>query len=272
MLAIDDIEVVYGGAVLVLRGLSLSVPEGRIVALLGANGAGKSTTLKSVSGLLRPEGGRVTGGSIRFDGKEIAGCAPEELVGRGIFHVMEGRRVFEELSVEENLACGGYRRTDRAGMKGDLEMVYDFFPRLRERRRQQAGYLSGGEQQMLAIGRGLMAGPRLMLLDEPSLGIAPLLVQEIFRLIARINRERGTTILLVEQNANVALGVAHHAFLMEGGRVVLDGPAEALRSNDEVRQFYLGFSDHGEKKDYKAMKSEIRRARGGSTEADDGAA
>ncbi len=270
MLKLDGIEVVYGGAVLVLRGLSIEVPEGRIVALLGANGAGKSTTLKSVSGLLASEGGKVTRGSIRFDGKEIAGCAPEELVSRGIFHVMEGRRVFEDLSVEENLACGGYRRTDRSGMRADLEMVYDFFPRLRERRRQQAGYLSGGEQQMLAIGRGLMAAPRLMLLDEPSLGIAPLLVQEIFRLIERINRERGTTILLVEQNANIALGIAHHAFLMEGGRAVLDGPAESLRSSDEVRQFYLGFSDHGGKKNYREMKAEIRRTHGG--EVNDGIA
>jgi branched-chain amino acid transport system ATP-binding protein len=273
MLQVDDIEVVYGGAVLVLRGLSFSVPEGRIVALLGANGAGKSTTLKSVSGLLRAERGQVTRGTIRFDGKDVGGCTPDELVGRGIFHVMEGRRVFEELTVEENLACGGYKRTDRGGMKADLDMVYDFFPRLRERRRQQAGYLSGGEQQMLAIGRGLMAAPRLMLLDEPSLGIAPLLVQEIFGLIARINRERGTTILLVEQNASIALKVAHHAFLMEGGRVVLDGPAESLRSNDEVRQFYLGFSDHGEKKDYRAMKHAIRQAHGGSRdEVPDGVA
>jgi branched-chain amino acid transport system ATP-binding protein len=272
MLKLDGIEVVYGGAVLVLRGLSLEVPEGRIVALLGANGAGKSTTLKSVSGLLASEGGHVTRGSIRFDGHEIAGLPADELVGRGIFHVMEGRRVFEELSVEDNLACGGYRRTDRAGMRGDLEMVYDFFPRLRERRRQQAGYLSGGEQQMLAIGRGLMAAPRLMLLDEPSLGIAPLLVQEIFRLIGRINRERGTTILLVEQNASIALAIAHHAFLMAGGRAELDGPAESLRSNDEVRQFYLGFSDHGGKRNYREMKAEIRRLHGGNAEESDGIA
>jgi branched-chain amino acid transport system ATP-binding protein len=212
-----------------------------------------------VSGILRSEGGRVTSGRIRFRGDDVTGLPPEEMVRRGIFHVMEGRRVFSDLTVEENLACGAYLRGDRRAVRGDLDGVYDLFPRLRERRRQPAGYLSGGEQQMLAIGRGLMAAPRLMLLDEPSLGIAPLLVQEIFQMIGRINRERGTTILLVEQNANAALSVAHEACLVEGGRVLLSGEAAELKDNAEVKEFYLGFGEHGGKKDYRGMKAEARR-------------
>ena len=263
MLKLDSIEVSYGSAILVLRGLSLEVPAGRIVALLGANGAGKSTTLKSISGLLSSEHGAVTSGSIHFLGEDLATASPERRVGMGIFHVIEGRRVFEDLSVEENLFAGGYRRSDRKEVKLDLEIVYDLFPRLRERRRQQAGYLSGGEQQMLAIGRGLMAAPRLLLLDEPSLGIAPLLVQEIFQLIERINREKGTTILLVEQNANIALSIAHHAHLMEGGKVVLSGSAAELRANSDVKEFYLGFSEQHGKSSYRQIKHEIRTRQSG---------
>ena len=245
MLTINDIEAVYNNAILVLRGLSLTVPEGKIVALLGANGAGKSTTLKAVSGLIRSENGAVTRGRIEFMGQEITGTSPEQIVRMGIFQVMEGRRVFDDLTVAENIAVGGHTRKDRAGVKQDTEHVYDLFPRLRERRNQLAGYLSGGEQQMLAIGRGLMAAPRLLLLDEPSLGIAPILVQEIFQLIRRINREKRTSILLVEQNANVALAIADHAYVMEGGRIALSGTGRELRDNPEVREFYLGFSEHG---------------------------
>ncbi len=268
MLQIDGIEVLYGGSILVLKGLSLEVREGEIVALLGANGAGKSTTLKAISGLLRNEGGSVRNGHIRFQGNDIAGESADRMVRNGVFQVMEGRRVFEDLTVEENLHAGAYTRKDRAGCRRDLEMVYDLFPRLRERRGQQAGYLSGGEQQMLAIGRGLMAAPRLLLLDEPSLGIAPLLVLEIFELIKKINREKGTTILLVEQNANVALGIASRAYIMEGGRVVMDGPAEQLRNSPAVREFYLGFSEEGSARNYRQMREELR-SRYGSKKVND---
>jgi len=266
MLQLDNIEVLYGGAMLVLKGLSLEVRQGEIVALLGANGAGKSTTLKAISGLLRSEGGTVRNGSVRFLGNQCAGQTADRMVRNGVFHVMEGRRVFEDLTVEENLHTGGYTRSDRNGCRRDLEMVYDLFPRLRERRSQQAGYLSGGEQQMLAIGRGLMAAPRLLLLDEPSLGIAPLLVLEIFELIRKINQEKGTTILLVEQNANVALGIAHRAYLMEGGRVVMDGPADQLRNSPAVREFYLGFSDEGGARNYRQMRDELRSRQRGPEE------
>ncbi len=269
MLQIDNIEVLYGGAVLVLKGLSLEVREGEIVALLGANGAGKSTTLKAISGLLRSEGGAIRKGCVRFLGNDTAGESADRMVRNGVFQVMEGRRVFEDLTVEENLYAGGYTRNDRSGCRRDLEMIYDLFPRLRERRRQQAGYLSGGEQQMLAIGRGLMAAPRLLLLDEPSLGIAPLLVLEIFELIRKINREKGTTILLVEQNANVALGIAHRAYIMEGGRVVMDGPAEQLRNSPAVREFYLGFSDEGKTRNYRQMRDALRSRTGGVADAND---
>ena len=258
MLEIDNIEVLYGGSVLVLKGLSLEVREGEIVALLGANGAGKSTTLKSVSGLLGHEGGSIRSGSIKFLDRESGGMPADRMVRNGVFHVMEGRKVFEDLTVEENLHAGAYTRKDKPACRRDLELVYDLFPRLRERRGQQAGYLSGGEQQMLAIGRGLMAAPRLLLLDEPSLGIAPLLVLEIFELVRRINREKGTTILLVEQNANVALGIASRAYIMEGGRVVMEGGADELRNNPAVREFYLGFSEEGGARNYRQMKEELR--------------
>ena len=269
MLEINNIEVLYGGSILVLKGLSLSVQEGEIVALLGANGAGKSTTLKAISGLLRSEGGALRSGSIRFLGRDTAGESADKMVRNGVFQVMEGRRVFEDLTVEENLHAGGYTRTDRAAFRRDLEMVYDLFSRLRERRKQQAGYLSGGEQQMLAIGRGLMAAPRLLLLDEPSLGIAPLLVLEIFDLIRKINREKGTTILLVEQNANVALGIASRAYIMEGGAVVMEGSADQLRNSPSVREFYLGFSDKGGAGNYRQMREELRLIHGGAKKSDD---
>jgi branched-chain amino acid transport system ATP-binding protein len=213
------------------------VAEGQIVALLGANGAGKTTALKAISGLLKTESGRVTEGRIEFLGKRIDGREPEDLCRLGIVQVMEGRKALESLTVEENLKIGAYTPRDPDGVKADLQMIYDYFPRLVERRAQLAGYLSGGEQQMLVIGRALMAKPRLMLLDEPSLGLAPLLVREIFEIIRKINAERGTTFLLVEQNARIALGIAQHGYLMENGRIVFDGPADKLRRNDDVREF-----------------------------------
>jgi branched-chain amino acid transport system ATP-binding protein len=259
MLALNNIEVLFDDVILVLKGLSLSIEEGQISALLGTNGAGKTTTLKAISGLLRPDHGEVTDGSIEFLGQRIDRLDAAEIVRRGIFQVMEGRRVFEHLDVEENLRAGGYTRS--GSLAGDLDRVYGYFPRLRERRGQQAGYLSGGEQQMLAIGRALMARPKLLLLDEPSLGLAPLLVQEIFAIVQRINREEGTTILLVEQNAHLALSVAHHATIMEGGRVVLDGPPEELRENADVREFYLGLDHVGAQKSYRDVKHYRRRKR-----------
>ncbi|GAC1341362.1 MAG: ABC transporter ATP-binding protein [Myxococcales bacterium] len=240
MLTISNVEAVYDGAILVLRDLTLEVKEGQIVALLGPNGAGKSTTLKAISGLLASEGGAVTAGSIVFRGEPIQRLPPEEIVRRGIFQVLEGRRVFEDLTVQENLAMGGYTRRDRDGLRRDEARCYEYFPVLGNRRRQLAGYLSGGEQQMLALSRALMARPRLILLDEPSLGVAPLLVEEIFAMLRRINREQKTTLLLVEQNARLALGIADHGYVLENGRVVLAGDAASLASNDQVRKLYLG--------------------------------
>jgi branched-chain amino acid transport system ATP-binding protein len=262
MLELKNVEVIYDDVILVLKGLSLQVPEGKIVALLGSNGAGKSTTLKAISGLLRSEEGEVTDGAILFGGEPIHRLPPEVVVRRGIFQVMEGRRVFEDLSVEENITMGGYTRNDRAGLRRDKDLCYEFFPRLKQRRNKLAGYLSGGEQQMLAISRALMARPRLMMLDEPSLGLAPLLVAEIFRIIQRINAEQKTTILLVEQNANLALSIAHYGYIMEGGRVVLDGEPDKLRTNEDVKEFYLGGgTKDGEKKSYKNLKFYKRRKR-----------
>ncbi len=260
MLQVNNIEVIYNKVILVLKGLSLEVPQGQIVALLGANGAGKTTTLKAISGLLKPEDGEVTDGSIVFQGVEIHHLDAEEIVRLGIFQVMEGRRVFEHLTVEENLMAGAYTRPGRE-FREDLEKVYHYFPRLKERRHSRAGYLSGGEQQMLAIGRALMARPKLMLLDEPSLGLAPLLVREIFDIIQRINQEQGTTILLVEQNANLALQIAHYAYIMENGRIVLDGTPEVLRENADVREFYLGLTEVGQRKSYREVKHYKRRKR-----------
>jgi branched-chain amino acid transport system ATP-binding protein len=261
MLRLNNIQVIYSNVILVLKGLSLEVPEGRIVALLGANGAGKTTTLRAISGLLKTEDGRVTDGSIEFAGQRIDGRDPEEICRRGIVQVMEGRKVLESLTVEENLRIGAYTRRDPDGVQRDLAMIFDYFPRLVERRAQLAGYLSGGEQQMLVIGRALMAKPRLLLLDEPSLGLAPLLVREIFEIIQRINVERGTTILLVEQNAHIALGIAHHGYIMENGRIVFEGPAATLRGNDDVREFYLGLSEAGRRKSFREIKFYKRRKR-----------
>jgi branched-chain amino acid transport system ATP-binding protein len=258
MLSLKNVEVVYDDVILVLKGLSLEVPKGKIVALLGSNGAGKSTTLKAISGLLHAEEGEVTDGAVELDGQRIEGLAPEEIVRRGVFQVMEGRRVFEDLTVDENIVMGGYTRSDRAGLKRDHELVYGYFPRLRERRRELAGYLSGGEQQMLAISRALMGGERPRLLDKPPLGIAPLLVREIFEIVARVNRDEGTTFLLVEQNANLALGIAHYGYVMENGRIVLDGEPAKLRANEDVKEFYLG---GGAGKSYRNLKFYKRRKR-----------
>jgi branched-chain amino acid transport system ATP-binding protein len=259
LLELNNVEVIYDEVILVLRGLSMAVEGGQIVALLGSNGAGKSTTLKAVSGLLPSENGEISEGSIKFDGHELRHRDAADIVRRGLSQVMEGRRVFGHLTVEENLVAGAYTRRD--GYRDDVEMVYEYFPRLRERRSGDAGYLSGGEQQMLAIGRALMSKPRMLMLDEPSLGLGPLLVAEIFEIIERLNRELETTILLVEQNARLALGIADHGYIMENGRIVLDGPAEELRRNPDVQEFYLGLSESGERRSYRDVKHYKRRKR-----------
>jgi len=261
MLTLNNIEVIYNDVILVLKGLSMKVPEGKIVGLLGSNGAGKSTTLKSISGLLKPENGEVTDGNIEFYDQPIQDMDAAEIVELGIFQVMEGRRVFEHLTVEENLIAGAYTRKDRTHLKQDMELVYGYFPALKNRIDQTAGYLSGGEQQMLAIGRALMAKPKLMMLDEPSLGLAPMLVREIFGIIERINREQNTTILLVEQNANLALNVADYAYIMENGRIVLEGYPKTLKENADVREFYLGLTEVGQRKSYRDVKHYKRRKR-----------
>jgi len=261
MLQLNNIEVVYMNVIQVLRGVSLEVGDGQIVALLGANGAGKTTTLKAISGLLKTEEGEVSDGSIDFDGKRIDRYGPEDIAAMGISQIMEGRRVLEHLNVEENLFVGAYCRKDRAGVKRDIEMVFDWFPKIKELRRQTSGYLSGGEQQMLVIGRALMAHPKLMLLDEPSLGLAPLLVQEIYEIIRGITAEQKMAILLVEQNARAALGIADYGYVMENGKVVLEGPAEKLRDNEDVQEFYMGLSAVGSKKSYREVKHYRRRKR-----------
>ncbi|MDQ0012384.1 branched-chain amino acid transport system ATP-binding protein [Variovorax boronicumulans] len=263
VLEVNNIEVVYNKVVQVLRGLSLAVPRGQIVALLGSNGAGKSTTLKAVSGLLALEDGEVEAGRIVFDGAPTAQLAPQQLVRRGLSHVMEGRRVFEDLTVEENLVAATYALTGREGAAAprNFDDVYAYFPRLHERRKGLAGYLSGGEQQMLAIGRALVAQPKLILLDEPSLGLSPKLVEDIFTIIARINAERGTSMLLVEQNASVALAIAHTGYIMESGKVVIDGSAERLAADPDVREFYLGVGGSGESRSFRALKHYKRRKR-----------
>jgi branched-chain amino acid transport system ATP-binding protein len=261
LLAVNNIEVVYNHVILVLKGVSLEVPEGGIVALLGANGAGKTTTLKAISNLLRAERGEVTKGSILLGGEDVAKLSPHELVKRGVVQVMEGRHCFEHLTVEENLLTGAYTRKDgKAAIASDLEMVYGYFPRLKERRKAQAGYTSGGEQQMTAIGRALMARPKVILLDEPSMGLAPQLVEEIFEIVAQLNREAGVTFLLAEQNTNVALRFARYGYILENGRVVLDGDAAALRNNEDVKEFYLGLGSAG-RKSFRNVKSYKRRKR-----------
>ncbi|HDM78727.1 MAG TPA: ABC transporter ATP-binding protein [Deltaproteobacteria bacterium] len=261
MLELKNVEVMYMKSILVLRGVSIQVKKGEIVALLGANGAGKSTTLKAISGLLRTEEGEVTDGTILFDGKRIDKTSPEDIAHMGISQVMEGRRILQHLTVEENLLVGAYCRHAKANVKADLEIVYSYFPRLKELRRRTAGYLSGGEQQMLAIGRAMMASPRLMLLDEVSLGLSPLLVQEIFEILKDINSEHKISMLLVEQNARVALDVAERAYVMENGRIVLEGSADELKQNEDVREFYLGLSDLGSRKSYREVKHYRRRKR-----------
>jgi branched-chain amino acid transport system ATP-binding protein len=261
MLQVNNIEVVYSDVILVLKGVSFAVPQGKIVSLLGGNGAGKTTTLKAISGLLKAEEGKVTRGEVLFRGAPVHNLDADRIVGKGIFQVMEGRRVFEDLTIHENLIAGAHTRKDRGGVKEDLKKVYDLFPRLLERRDQRAGFLSGGEQQMLAIGRGLMAKPALLLLDEPSLGLAPLLVREIFSIVQRINAEEGVTVLLVEQNARMALSIAHYGYIMENGKIVLDGPADELRENQDVKEFYLGLSQVGTRKSFRDVKHYRRRKR-----------
>jgi branched-chain amino acid transport system ATP-binding protein len=261
LLEVNNIEVIYHNVILVLKGMSLQLHDGQIVTVLGNNGAGKTTTLKAISGLLKSEDGEVTDGQIRFMGKRIDRLFPEEIVRMGIFQVMEGRRVFEDLTVEENLVAGGHTNKSRHRMKEDMGMVYGYFPRLRDRKGILAGYISGGEQQMLVIGRGLMASPKVMLLDEPSMGLAPLLVSEIFEIIRRINKEGGVSILLVEQNARLALSIADHGYVMENGRIVLDDTVEKLRENADVKEFYLGLTEVGKKKSYRDVKHYKRRKR-----------
>jgi branched-chain amino acid transport system ATP-binding protein len=261
MLKLNNIEVAYLNVIRVLHGVSLSVDDGLIVALLGANGAGKSTTLKAVSGLLRTEEGMVTDGSIEWDSLRIDRKNAEEIGRMGIIQALEGRHVFGHLTTEENLTVGAFNRRDHGNISRDLEMVYHYFPRLKDLRRNIAGYLSGGEQQMLVIGRAMMARPKLMMLDEPSLGLAPLLVEEIYSIIQRFNSEQKTSVLLVEQNVRIALSIAHYGYVMENGRVVLDGTADFLKNNEDVKEFYMGLSALGTKKSYREVKHYKRRKR-----------
>jgi branched-chain amino acid transport system ATP-binding protein len=259
ILKINSIEVRYHEVILVLKGVSIQVPEGGIVALLGANGAGKSTTLKAISGLLNHENGEVTDGGIEFMGERIHKLPAEQISRRGIFQIIEGRRVFEHLTIEENLLVGAHLRPH--GLKERLEMVYHYFPRLKERRNVMAGFVSGGEQQMCVIGRAMMAMPKLMLLDEPSMGLAPLLIKEIFEIIQRLNHEEKIPILLVEQNVKLALTVASHAYVMENGRIVMDDSSERLKENPDIRDFYLGLTDVGGRKSFRDVKHYKRRKR-----------
>ena len=261
LLSVNNIEVVYDRVILVLKGVSLTVPEREIVALLGANGAGKSTTLKAISSLLRAERGEITKGRVDYDGARSDRWNAAELVRRGVVQVMEGRHCFEHLTVEENLMTGAYTRRDgREAVRRDLDLVYGYFPALKRRESSLAGYISGGEQQMTAIGRALMARPRLILLDEPSMGLAPQLVEEIFEIVKRLNEEAGVSFLLAEQNATVALRYAGYGYILENGRVVLDGPAESLRENEDVKEFYIGLGEAG-RKSYRDVKHYRRRKR-----------
>ena len=261
LLEVNNIEVIYNHVILVLKGVSLSVPKGGITALLGGNGAGKTTTLKAISNLLHSERGVVTKGSIHYRGERVQDLAPSDLVKKGVIQVMEGRHCFEHLTIEENLLTGAYTRTQgAAAIAADLEMVYNYFPRLRERRKSQAGYTSGGEQQMCAIGRALMSRPETILLDEPSMGLAPQLVEEIFGIVKDLNEREGVSFLLAEQNTNVALRFAHHGYILESGLVVMEGPAAELRENPDVKEFYLGVSDEG-RKSFRDVRSYRRRKR-----------
>lgn len=261
LLDVNNIEVIYNHVILVLKGVSLQVPKGGITALLGGNGAGKTTTLKAISNLLYSERGEVTKGSIHYRGEPVADLNPSLLVKQGVIQVMEGRHCFEHLTVEENLLTGSFTRSaSRSEINDDLEMVYNYFPRLKERRKSQAGYTSGGEQQMCAIGRALMSRPETILLDEPSMGLAPQLVEEIFGIVKDLNEKEGVSFLLAEQNTNVALRFAHYGYILENGRVVMDGPAQQLRENPDVKEFYLGMSDEG-RKSFRDVRSYRRRKR-----------
>ncbi|MHA6324610.1 ABC transporter ATP-binding protein [Roseivivax sp. CAU 1753] len=261
LLEVNNVEVIYNHVILVLKGVSLTVRKGGITALLGGNGAGKTTTLKAISNLLHSERGEVTKGSILYKGERVQGLDPAALVKRGVIQVMEGRHCFEHLTIEENLLTGAYTRKDgKAAVEADLEMVYNYFPRLRERRRSQAGYTSGGEQQMCAIGRALMSRPETILLDEPSMGLAPQLVEQIFEIVKAVNEGEGVSFLLAEQNTNVALRYAHAGYILESGRVVMEGSAESLRENPDVKEFYLGMSDEG-RRSFREVRSYRRRKR-----------
>jgi len=261
VLQVNNIEVVYANIIQVLRGVSLEVGDGKIVALLGANGAGKTTTIKAISGLLKTEEGEVTDGSIHFDGQRIDRFSTQDIAALGMSQVMEGRRVLAHLTVQENLLVFAHHRKDRGQVKNDLEMVFDYFPRIKTFSHRTSGYLSGGEQQMLVIGRALMAQPKLMLLDEPSLGLAPLMLQEIYGIIKRINGERKVAILLVEQNVGAALNIADYGYVMEDGRIVINGPAEMLRDNEDIKEFYMGLSAVGSEKSYREVKHYRRKKR-----------
>ena len=261
MLSLNNVEVIYDNVILVLKGVSIACEEGRITTLLGANGAGKSTTLKAVSGVLRTERGDVTKGTVELGGQRIDRLQPYEVVQRGVVQVFEGRRVFEHLTTEENLVAGAHTQPDRAKVAAGIERVYQYFPRLKERRNVQSGYLSGGEQQMLVIGRALMSTPKVMLLDEPSLGLAPMLVEEIFTIVQRLNQQEKLTVLLVEQNATMALRIADHGYVMENGRIVLEGTGDSLRENADIKEFYLGLTEVGARKSYRDVKHYKRRKR-----------
>jgi branched-chain amino acid transport system ATP-binding protein len=261
MLKVNNIEVVYLRVIQVLRGVSLEVGDGKIVALLGINGAGKTTTIRAISGMLKTEDGEIIGGSVEFDNKRIDKYNPADIAGMGISQVLEGRRVLEHMTVEQNLMVGAYTRKDQTAVKKDMEMVYEYFPRLKDMRRRTSGYLSGGEQQMMVIGRAFMASPKLMLLDEPSLGLAPLMVKEIYSIIHRINTERNMSMLLVEQNAKAALGIAHHGYVMENGKIVMAGSADKLKDNEDIREFYMGLSTTGSQKSYREIKHYRRKKR-----------
>ncbi len=261
LLSVSNIEVIYNHVILVLKGVSLEVPEGGVVALLGANGAGKTTTLKAISNLLRGERGEVTKGAISYRGERVERLTPNDLVKRGVIQVMEGRHCFGHLTVEENLLTGAFTRSDgRGAVRAELDRVYQYFPRLKERRQSLAGYISGGEQQMTAIGRALMARPNMILLDEPSMGLAPQIVEEIYEIVSRLNRETKVSFLLAEQNTNIALRYAGYGYILENGRVVMDGSAERLSANDDVKEFYLGLSAGG-RKSYRDVKHYRRRKR-----------
>ena len=261
MLSLNNVEVIYDSVILVLKGVSITCEEGRITTLLGANGAGKTTTLKAISGVLRTERGDVTKGTVELGGQRIDRLPPYEVVQRGVVQVFEGRRVFEHLTTEENLVAGAHTQPDRAKVAAGIERVYQYFPRLKERRHVQSGYLSGGEQQMLVIGRALMSAPKVMLLDEPSLGLAPMLVEEIFAIVQRLNQREQLTVLLVEQNATMALRIADHGYVMENGRIVLEGTGDSLRENPDIKEFYLGLTEVGARKSYRDVKHYKRRKR-----------